>query len=313
VVPAIAASPGARLVAVASERAAAAVAERFGAARAYDAYAALLDDPEVEAVYVPLPNSLHREWTERAVAAGKHVLCEKPLAPSVADAAAMAASAEAAGVVLLEAYMTPFHPRTAAAAALVGSGRLGELRFARAIFTGILARADDHRWRPEMGGGCLLDVGVYCLAPLLAAAGRPPTRVDAAARLTPSGVDASLSAWFDWGDGLTAAIECSFEAPERQVLEIVGTEAALLIDRAHTPGPEDAAFTLRHRDGRLETVVTGGADPYRSMIEHFQDVVHGAARSRRPCGDVIEVLALVERLRAAAGLAPAPVSRVVVA
>jgi predicted dehydrogenase len=311
VVPAIAASPGARLVAVASERAAA--AERFGAARAYDAYAALLDDPEVEAVYVPLPNSLHREWTERAVAAGKHVLCEKPLAPSVADAAAMAASAEAAGVVLLEAYMTPFHPRTAAAAALVASGRLGELRFARGVFTGILARADDHRWRPEMGGGCLLDVGVYCLAPLLAAAGRPPTRVEAAARLTPSGVDASLSAWLDWGDGLTAAIECSFEAPERQLLEIVGTEGALLIDRAHTPGPEDAAFTVRHRDGRIETVVTGGADPYRSMIEHFQDVVHGAARSRRPCGDAIEVLALVERLRAAAGLAPAPVPRVVVA
>ncbi len=313
VLPAIAASPGARLVAVASERAAAAVADRFGAARGHDSYAALLDDPEVEAVYVPLPNSLHREWTERAAAAGKHVLCEKPLAPSVADAAAMAAAAEAAGVVLLEAYMTPFHPRAAAVTALAASGRLGPLRFARGVFTGVLARADDHRWRPEMGGGCLLDVGVYCVAPLLAAAGRPPVRVDAAARITPSGVDASLSAWLDWGDGFTAAIECSFEAPERQVLEFVGAEAALLVDRAHTPGPEDAAFTLRHRDGRVETVVAGGADPYQAMVEHFQDMVRGVARPRRPCADAIAVLAVVERVRAAAGLAPVPAPRAVVA
>ena len=313
VLPAIAASPGARLVAVASERAAAPVAERFGAARGHDSYAALLDDPEVEAVYVPLPNSLHREWTERAAAAGKHVLCEKPLAPSVADAAAMAASADAAGVVLLEAYMTPFHPRAAAVAALAGSGRLGPLRFARAVFTGVLARADDHRWRPEMGGGCLLDVGVYCMAPLLAAAGRLPVRVDAAARLTPSGVDASLSAWLDWGDGFTGTIECSFEAPERQFLEIVGTEGALLVDRAHTPGPQDAAFTLRHRDGRVETIVAGGADPYRAMVEHFQDVVRGVTRPRRSCADAIAVLALVERVRAAAGLAPVPAPRAVVA
>jgi xylose dehydrogenase (NAD/NADP) len=313
VLPAIAASPGAHLVAVASERAAAVVAERYGATRAYTAYSALLNDPEVEAVYVPLPNSLHREWTERAAAAGKHVLCEKPLAPSVADAAAMAAAADAAGVVLLEAYMTPFHPRAAAVAALVTSGRLGPLRFARAVFTGVLARADDHRWRPEMGGGCLLDIGVYCVAPLLAAAGRPPARVDAAARLTPSGVDASIAAWLDWGDGLTATIECSFEAPERQTLEIVGTDAALLVDRAHTPGPGDAAFTLRHRDGRVETVVAGGGDPYRAMVEHFQDVVRGAARPRRSSVDAIEVLAVVERLRAAAGLAPVPVARAVVA
>jgi D-xylose 1-dehydrogenase (NADP+, D-xylono-1,5-lactone-forming) len=195
----------------------------------------------------------------------------------------------------------------------VTSGRLGPLRFARAVFTGVLARADDHRWRPEMGGGCLLDIGVYCVAPLLAAAGRPPARVDAAARLTPSGVDASIAAWLDWGDGLTATIECSFEAPERQTLEIVGTDAALLVDRAHTPGPGDAAFTLRHRDGRVETVVAGGGDPYRAMVEHFQDVVRGAARPRRSSVDVIEVIAVVERLRAAAGLAPVPVARAVVA
>ena len=303
VLPAIVGSPGARLVAVASERAADGGGARFGAARAYRAYAALLDDPEVEAVYVPLPNSLHRAWVERAAAAGKHVLCEKPLAPTPADAEAMAAACAAAGVTLLEAYMTPFHPRAMAIETLVASGRLGGLRFARAAFTGVLDRPDDHRWRPEMGGGSLLDVGIYCVAPLLAAASRTPARVEASAALAKSGVDASFSGWLDFGDGFTATIECSFEAPERQSLEIVGTEAALLVDRAHTPGPEDAAITLRHRDGRLEEIIAGAANPYRTMIEHFQSVVRGEAAPRRSCAASITLLTVLERLREAAGLA----------
>jgi predicted dehydrogenase len=302
VLPAIAASPGARLVAVAS--ASGATGNHHGAQRAYRSYAALLDDPDVEAVYIPLPNGLHREWTERAAAAGKHVLCEKPLAPTAADAAAMAAACRAAGVTLLEAYMTPFHPRAAAVEALVRAGRLGALRFARAAFTGVLQRADDHRWLPALGGGALLDVGIYCVAPLLAAAGRAPVRVAGSASRTAGGVDASFSGWLDFGDGFSAAIECSFEAPERQLLEIVGTEASLVVDRAHTPGPHDVALALRHRDGRVEDVVAGGNDPYRAMIEHVRAVVRGEAEPRRTAADAIAVLAVIDRLREAA-LGPA--------
>ena len=299
VLPAIVASSGARLVAVASESAADGGGGRFGAARAYRTYAALLDDPEVDAVYVPLPNGLHRQWVERAAAAGKHVLCEKPLAPTAADAEAMGAACAKAGVALLEAYMTPFHPRARAIEMLIASGRLGALRFARAAFTGALDRPDDHRWRPELGGGSLLDVGIYCVAPLLAAAGRLPARVEAAASLAKSGVDASFSGWLDFGDGFTATIECSFDAPERQSLEIVGTEAAVLVDRAHTPGHEDVAFTLRHRDGRVEAMVAGGGDPYRGMIEHFQAVVRGEVEPRRSCADSVALLTVLERLREA--------------
>jgi len=303
VLPAIVASPGARLVAVASESAADGGASRFEPLRAHRAYDAVLDDPEVEAVYVPLPNSLHREWVVRAAAAGKHVLCEKPLAPTVADAEAMAAACEIAGVTLLEAYMTPFHPRAAALDALVASGWLGALRFARASFTGVLDRHDDHRWRPEMGGGSLLDVGIYCVTPLLTAAGRTPARVEASATLGKSGVDVSFSGWLDFGDGFTATIECSFDAPERQFLEIVGTEAALLVDRAYTPGPADTTITLRRRDGRVEEIAAGGADPYREMIEHVQAVVRTTAPPRRSCAASITLLGVLERLRAAAGLA----------
>jgi predicted dehydrogenase len=272
----------------------------FGARRVHDSYAALLDDPDVEAVYVPLPNALHRPWVERAAAAGKHVLCEKPLGVDAADARAMAAACAAAGVVLLEAYVTPFHPRTAAVDSLIRAGRHGALRFARAVFTSALGRPGDHRWRPEMGGGALLDVGTYCLAPLLAAAGRPPVRVAAAAARAPSGVDAAFAGWLDFGRGFTAAIECSLDAPERQSLEIAGTEAAVTVDRAHTPGPRDVAYTLRTRDGRTEEIVAGGADPYQVMIEHFAAVARGRIAPLRPAGESVALLAVLDRLRAAA-------------
>ncbi len=302
VLPAIAASENARLVAVASQSRSAGTLDTFGALRTYASYAELLADPEVEAVYVPLPNSLHREWVERAAAEGKHVLCEKPLAPSAADARAMRAACAAAGVFLLEAYMTTFHPRAAAVDAFVRSGRLGALRFARAVFTGVLSGSDNHRWQPHLEGGALLDVGIYCVAPLLSAAGRPPRRIAAAAVMTDAGVDAACSGWLDFGDGFSAAIECSFDAPEHQSLEIVGTQAAVTVDRAHTPGPDDVAFTLRSRDGRLEQVVVGGGNPYLAMVEHFQATVRTGISSGSRMADSIARLEVLDRLRAAAGL-----------
>jgi predicted dehydrogenase len=298
VLPAIAASPSAVLAAVASRSAS--VPFDRSTVHVHAAYDALLDDPDVDAVYVPLPNSLHREWVERAAAARKHVLCEKPLASNVRDAEAMAGACARAGVTLLEAYMTPFHPRAQAIEILVSSGALGKLRFARAAFTGVLDRHDDHRWRREMGGGALLDLGIYCVAPLLGAAGRPPVCVAASASLAPFGVDASVSGWLDFGDGFAAAIECSFDAPERQLLEFVGTEAAVHVDRAFTPCPDDTTFTLRWRDGRSEQILGGGADPYRVMIEHFHAVVREGAKPSRPIREKLAVLAVLERLREAA-------------
>src|SRR5262249_47647762 len=221
---------------------------------------------------------------------------------AAADAEAMAAACERAGVSLGEAYMTPFHPRAAAFEALVASGGLCALRFARAAFTGVLDRRDDHPRRPETGGGALLAAGIYCLAPLLAAAGRTPARVEASATLAKSGVDSSFAGWLDFGDGFTATIECSFEAPERQFLEIVGTEASAVVDRAYTPGPVDTTIVLRHRDGRVEILSAGGADPDPAMIGHFHPGVRGSAAPRRSSSASITLLAVLERLRAAAGL-----------
>ena len=302
VIPAIQGSPKAELVATASLTG----SHPDGGGRAHATYEGLLDDPDVEAVYIPLPNHLHRRWTEAAAAAGKHVLCEKPLAPSAADAQAMVDAARDAEVLLLEAYMTPFHPRARALADYVRAGRLGTLRTVHASFGFPLRDAANHRWDPDAGGGALLDVGVYCLAPILAVAGRPPRRVNAAAVMTESGVDATFSGWLDFGDGLTGAITCSFEVPEHQRLSLVGTLGRIDVDTAFTAGPAHGHFDLHIVDGSVEHVDTGGADPYRGMVDHFQTVLRGGAPLRRTPAQSVALLTVMDDLRLAARPTAAP-------
>ena len=304
VLPAIAASPTAELVAVASRDPAAgrAVAERFGARRVHSGYQDLLDDDAVEAVYIPLPNALHAEWTLRAAAAGRHVLCEKPLACTAAPAERMVAACAAASVQLFEAYMTGFHPRTAAMLEICRSGELGELLSVDSVFAFPLEDATNHRWNAAMGGGALLDVGPYALAPLLEL-GSPAELVAAAARRTGGGVDATTSGWLRLGPDPAAAVagfSCSFEAPELQRLRVLGTRAALTVDRPFTAGPDDTAIHLRGRDG-AEVRHSRGANAYLAMVEHCAAVIRNGEPPRRPAATVLASMAMLDRVRVAAG------------
>ncbi|MDQ6798002.1 MAG: Gfo/Idh/MocA family oxidoreductase [Actinomycetota bacterium] len=301
VLPALAASPRVRLVAVGSRdgRAAAEVADRFGAPHHFDGYEAVVAHPDVEAVYVPLPNGRHREWTERAAKAGKHVLCEKPLAPTEDDGRAMVAACEEAGVVLMEAYMTPFHPRAEAVSELLGHGALGRPLFARAAFTFPLTDPGNYRWMAQQGGGALLDVGVYCLTPLVELGGEPET-VAATAVMGATGVDVTFSGWLGFADGFSAAFVCSFDAPERQHLEVTGTLATLMVDGPFAGGATGTRARLLHRDGRLENVGGDDGDPYLAMVEHFAAAVRGVATPRRTPSASVAMLGLFDRLRVAA-------------
>ena len=314
VVPAIVASDACELVSVGSRSAPAGSVPGVPESVAWHGdYDGVLADESVEAVYVPLPNSLHRQWVEQAAEAGKHVLCEKPLAINAADATAMAERCAAAGVTLMEAYMTPFHPRARALIAFVAGGGIGEFRFGSAAFTGMLSRADDYRWRPEMGGGALLDVGIYCLAPLLAAAGIDPASagdrvavpaVGASRHEGGAGVDASFSGFLRFGRGASASFQCSFEAPERQLLELVGSDAAVSVDRAFTPSHTDRAIVVRRAGGTIEERLTDAGDPYRLMVEHFCAAVRGNEELARPPSHSVALARLVDRLAAAAGAGP---------
>ena len=169
-------------------------------------YDRVLAHPDVEAVYVPLSNDQHRPWVERAAMAGKHVLCEKPLGLDGADAAAMVAVCEGAGVVLAEAWMTPFGARWAEIVGRAATGQLGEIRHLAATFTFPLdpKQTNNYRWNPGQGGGALLDVGIYALGAAVALWGAEPSIVHAAASRGVTGVDLSTSAWCQWDASRTA-------------------------------------------------------------------------------------------------------------
>lgn len=265
-------------------------------------YDDVLGHPEVEAVYIPLPNGMHREWVERAADAGKHVLCEKPIASTVADAEAMAAACDAAGVLLAEAWMTPFDARWRAAMDVARRGDLGTVLDLDASFTFTIGADahDNYRWSPEQGGGALLDVGIYCLGPIVELWGAEPDLIDATALWHATGVDARTEATLSWADGREARIRCSFVDPEEQRIEVVGDAASMIVDSdAHTGGDRATSFLVAGADGRVSTTSVEASNPYLGMVDAFARAVRGDETWPRPMTSTIELLTLIERIASA--------------
>ncbi len=263
-------------------------------------YDDVLAHPDVEAVYIPLPNGMHREWVERAAAAGKHVLCEKPIAPTVDDATAMAAACDAAGVALAEAWMTPFDARWSAAMDTARQGRLGTIIDVDSSFTFTIEAGDNYRWSADQGGGALLDVGIYCLGPIVEVWGADPDVIDATALWHTTGVDARTEATLSWVDGREARIRCSFVDTEEQRIEIIGDKASLIIEaHAHTGGERARGFVLAESDGRVSTTSVTWSDPYLGMVDTFARAVRGDAPWPRPMTSTLELLTLIERIASA--------------
>lgn len=310
VVPAIQASANGRVVAVASRDAerAGAFAAAAGIPRHHGSYEALLDDDDVDAVYVPLPNALHREWTIRAAERGKHVLCEKPLALTAAECVEMADAAEQHGIVLMEAFMYRFHPRTERLLEHVRGGIIGEVRVVRSAFTFRLRSETNIRLDPDLGGGALMDVGCYCVNASRTVAGTEPVEAQAFAAWTSRGVDASLSGALRFADGLVARFDCALTLERREVCEVAGTDGTILVDSAFLPGTADVPLrTLRGREGEdVETV--RGADEYRLMVEHFADAVLTGTRLRYDAHEAARNMRAIEALYASARAGGRPVA-----
>lgn len=268
-------------------------------------YEDVLVDPDVDVVYVPLPNHLHERWVVAAARAGKHVLCEKPLATSSAAAGRMIAACDAAGVVLLEAYMSPFHPRSIAVQQAATDGTLGDVRHGTARMSGVLPR-DNHRWDRANGGGALWDVGIYCVEPILSAMdwdGEEPATVSATSILGGNGVDDTTSAWVAFADGRSLSLWVSLSGPDHQHLALVGGERELVVDGRHaTPMHGDAGFRLRDRDGTTRDVATATGSAYEGLIAHMRDVVRGNVPALRPPSRTLAMVGLLERIADAAGL-----------
>lgn len=223
-------SPALRFVAVASRDAAKAAdfAATHGLPIHHASYEALLADPEVDAIYLPLPNSLHAEWAVKAAEAGKHVLCEKPLALDGAEAAAMFAAARRAGVVLLEAYPWTFQPQATAMLALIQGGAIGSLRSIQASFGFTIGNPQANiRMRPELGGGALLDAGSYPLSLIRFVMGDAPARVQAESEWSESGVDIATFATLHFAGGRRAQLSCAMNTAHHRHASIVGSAGTI--------------------------------------------------------------------------------------
>ncbi len=283
---------GAAVVAVASRTAegAAAFAREFAVARAHAGYAALLADPAVDAVYNALPTGLHAEWSVRAARAGKHVLCEKPLAVTAAEAAAMYAAADDAGVVLLEAYPYAYHPQMDATLALLAGGAVGEVRAVHAAFGFTLADAANVRFDPALGGGALLDVGCYAVSFARRVVGGRPARAYATARWGPTGIDLSLAGALEYPGGAVAQVACSFETAPHRHATVTGSAGVLETGYPnHTRPAPPAGPPPRPREGLRVRRGLGWDAP-------FEDVPVPAAS-----GFVCELAAFAAMTRAPGG------------
>jgi predicted dehydrogenase len=300
-IPALRASSGSRLVAVASRDPARAAeyAAEWRIERAHRSYEALLADPEVDVVYVPLPNHLHAEWTVRAARAGKHVLCEKPLALTVDEVDAMAAAARGNGVVLAEGFVYRHQPQTLKVKELVDGGSVGKVRFVRGAFRFTLDRPNDIRFRPEWGGGCLWDVGCYPLGFARFVLGEEPVEVVGTQVLGPSGVDETFAGQLVFPGGVLAQVDCGFRSDPRTVLEVAGTEGTILVRQPWRP---EGLPILLTRGGKTEEVAAGVVeDRFALEVEDLS----GSVRTGRPPrvslaesrGNVATIVALLRSAR----------------
>jgi D-xylose 1-dehydrogenase (NADP+, D-xylono-1,5-lactone-forming) len=284
VIPAILKSGNGVLQAIASRDPAKAQAlvdeHRHGIA--FGSYAALLEDPGIDAVYIPLPNHLHKEWTLRAFEAGKHVLVEKPFAMNAGEAEEMAEAAHRCDRLLMEAFMYRFHPRSRHIKQLVEQGALGRISRIRSAFTFPVKRngSNERLFLPEMGGGSLWDVGCYGVSLARWLLGSEPAAVSAMAEYGESGVDINFVGILRFAGGALAVIESSFTAALQQTFSVIGEAGAIELPHdAFIPWEKDAAFSMRSADEEQgQTVTLPGADEYRLMIEHFADAVQGSAK-----------------------------------
>jgi D-xylose 1-dehydrogenase (NADP+, D-xylono-1,5-lactone-forming) len=308
--PAIRASSNGELVAVASRDAekARAFAEAGGFAKHHASYEALLDDPDVDAVYIPLPNGLHREWSIRAAEHGKHVLCEKPLGLDAAECLEMAAAADANDVVLMEAFMYRFHPRIARLVELVRGGAIGAPRAISSAFSFRLTRPDNIRWDAALGGGALMDVGCYCVNVSRTVAGAEPVEVAAWAEWADGGVDGRLAGMLRFDDGLVAQIDCALTMERREVCEIAGTDGVLTITDAFLPGTGAVAIRTRRGRDQASDVMVDGTDQYRLMVEHFADCALNGAPVRYPATEAAANMRVIDALYRSARASGAPVA-----
>jgi predicted dehydrogenase len=239
--------------------------------RAYGSYADLLADPDIDIVYNPLPNSMHAEWAVKALEAGKHVLCEKPLALSVAEVDAMAAAAEKQDRVVVEALMYRSHEQTRKVQEIVREGKLGTVKLVRGSFTFDGTKPDNYRLKPEMGGGCMWDVGVYPISYARHVLGAEPLEVFGWQTTGLTGVDETFIGQIKFPSDVYLQMDCSMAVPYHVFMEIVGDQATLVIPQPFNPGLKNTLYLAGKE--KTETILVKGTGTYVGEVEAMADAI----------------------------------------
>jgi len=310
-IPALRTSSRNELAAVASRDAAkaAAYAREWGIPRTFGRYEDMLADGDIDVVYNPLPNSLHAEWTIRAARAGKHVLCEKPLAISIEEVDAIARAAREAKVVVAEGLMYRHQTLTREVRAMVERGTLGELRVVRGCFTFPLTREGDVRLDPALGGGCLWDLGVYPISYARLMIGAEPVEAFGWQTLGPTGVDVAFAGQLRFPSNVVLQCDTGFRAAFRRDVEIVGREATLFVPNPFKPGPSEPVHLVRGDDRQTIDVAGTEAHLYLGEVEDLADAV---LLGRNPAVSLADsrgtVAAIVALLRSAREGRPVPIA-----
>lgn len=245
--------------------------KQYDIPKAYGSYQELIDDPEIDGIYIPLPNNLHYPWTLKALEGGKHVLCEKPLALNAIEARRMMDKAKDCQLVLMEGLMYRFQPRIKHIQKLIGTGVIGVPKIVRAAFTFHALDKKNFRFVPEMGGGALLDVGGYCVSICRLMFQSEPIEVQAFSEIGGTGVDLTTTAILKFPEGKMGVIECSFTSSLQQTVSVIGTSKSIeLPHNTFIPWDENPYFTMRTLDEETGSRVSiPGDDQYRLMVEHF--------------------------------------------
>lgn len=287
------------------------VAGEWGVTRAVGSYEELIADPDIDAIYIATPAALHRHWTLAALAAGKHVLCEKPLSVGRDEAVEMVEAAADADRILMEAFHWRYHPYAAQIRSIIESGRLGEIDHVTARFElqdGVIGR-DDIRWDLSLGGGALMDLGCYCVQWVRFAAGGDPTVVSAEAVCPVPEIDGSLTAELSWESGITGSFSTSMIADGEAIdLVIQGSTATLRAVNPLAPQRGAQITITDHGTGETEhpAVAGAGTTTYLEQLRVFRDAVRTGEAPPTSGADSVMNMSIIEDCYVAAGLIPRP-------
>ena len=303
VIPGIHASRNGVVAAVASRSLdrAKAFADEQNIPRAFGSYEEMLASDAIDAVYNPLPNSMHAEWSIKCAEAGKATLCEKPFASDAAEAQTMVDAFARHDVMLAEAFMYRFHPQYEVVKRLIGDGAIGDLQLIQSSFTFFIDDFSNIRLSEALAGGGLMDVGCYCINVMRFISGEEPGAVTATAKFGErSGVDEIMAGTLTFPSGVIGVFDCGLRAHRQQSVRFKGTAGSIILPSSFTPDKDKATIVEQWNGETLTEHVVPPVDQYQLMVEDFADALLTGREPRFPASDAVQNMRLVDRLYAAA-------------